>query len=644
MREKLTLRDSSAGPTTSEAVPAVTITAPPPARYPLPELGPETERQVYARFSATLAANTVMPDVLTWESTDTVDNRPASARDLRRALGRLPLAPTLQILGTIAVEIERGRRPIDAALQVRVARRFGASGRRGRGLERRLLDTPSRALVSEDQVAVLAAYAIRYCEAKDWPTDGDALVLNALLAYNSLKGQELLGDGDTEGAMRRTEMRSTSTDPESVPDVLKRWDTFARWTNEPEGQAASQFFNIDVAALFTQELGLSPVAWSAATWALTGHFQQIKRLPSGARHYDVFLDIDAYLAPLSDRTEIDRWLDQTTISIDDARPALGDLSTTSLAELEVFMDRPLVRTPWGLCCPVLRFLPNVAGNGLVFRLGRHLEKTSSRQASDDLRGLFGRFLEAHIESLIRDATRNRSVQIFREQKYGRPEMKSSDIVVFDGDAAVFIDVTATRFNQRQSVVALNDKTIERDIQRFVTDKVKKEIARCACDFRSGILVFQNVDPTTIKHIYGLVISPQGMPRLIGLTRIIDRLVPDMPDGLQDWEFFDVNEIEALPKIFPGTLDLAQLIADKRADAFGRPRSLTNYVYYRRRSLLRPRLSPQQMLRDPWIVQIVEYTKTWGLGTIETPTLATGAPVIDHADPNLGSRGCASPKK
>jgi hypothetical protein len=401
MREQPNLRETSADPTTPEILAAValTVTAGPSAQYPLSELDPVTEGQVYSRFSATQAANTVMPDVRTWESTDTVDNRPASFRDLRRALRRLPLAPTLQILGTIAVEIERGRRPVDAALQVRVARRFGGSSRRGRGLERRLLETPSGVLVSEDQVAVLAAYAIRYCEAKDWPTGGDALVLDVLLAYNSLKGQELLGDGDTEGAMRRTEMRSTSTDPESVPDVLKRWDAFARWTSEPEGQVACQRFNIDLATLFAQELGLSPVAWSAATWALTAHFQQIKRqLPNGARHYDAFLDIDAYLAPLSDHSEIDRWLEQTTISLDDARAALGDLSTTSLAELTVLMDRPLVRTPWGLCCPVLRFLPNVAGNGLVFRLGRHLEETSSRQASDNLRGLFGSFLEAHIES------------------------------------------------------------------------------------------------------------------------------------------------------------------------------------------------------------------------------------------------------
>jgi hypothetical protein len=224
-------------------------------------------------------------------------------------------------------------------------------------------------------------------------------------------------------------------------------------------------------------------------------------------------------------------------------------------------------------------------------------------------------------------------------------MKASDLVVFDGETAVFTDVTATRFNQQQSVVALNDSTIERDIRRFVTDKVTREIARCARDFRAGILVFEDVDPTKIKHVYGLVISPQGLPRLIGLTRIIDRLVPEMPAGLSEWEFFDVNEVETLPKIFPGTLDLAHLIADKRADEFGRPRSLTNYLYYRRRSVLIPRPSAREALRDPWIVQIVEYAKKWGLGSSATTTaVPIKALSIDHAGPNIASPRCAGPEK
>ncbi len=585
------------------------------AGYPLPDLDFATRDLVYKRFAAAFAADTVVPDALVWESTETVDNRPASWRDLRRALRRLPLKATLQLLGTIAVEIERGRHPVDAALQLRVARRFGGATRRGRGLMRRLFESPKSVLVAEEQVAVLAAYAIVNCEADLWPADGDELFLEALLAYHSLKGGELHDNRDAHASLRRTEMRSTATDPESVPDVLARWRNFTRWSELPEAESSRNFLRLG--EIFERHLGMGQIAWAAATWALVAYFAQIAVTPAGHRRYDAFLDVDAYLASLTDRTQISRWLDQVSVDLSDVRQAFQGLRTTSLAELELLMDRPLVRTPWGLCCPVHRFLPNVGGNGLLFRLGDHLERATPG-ASARLRGFFGDYLETHVEQLFRAAARKRVVQIFRERRYGRPEMKSSDLVIVDGKRAVFIDVTATRFHQRESVVSLVDTTIERDLRRFVTDKLTQEIARCARDFRSGLLMYEGVDPDSIDDIYGLVVSPQGLPRLVGLTQMIETLVPVVPTGLSEWDYFDLNEVEALPSVFDGALDLSQLIVDKRSDYFGRPRSLMNYMYFRRRSLITGSRSREDILRDPWMVDVMAQVRAWGLRADSAP--------------------------
>ena len=566
---------------------------------------PNVAESIYVRFSGSFAANKVSPDILIGESTETVRNRRGSFRGLRSTMRHLPLRPTLQLLGSIAVEIERGRHPLDAALQVRVARLL-AHDRRSHALARRLFANPGTVLVDSEQIAMLSAYAIAFCEAETWPLDGYARLLEALLTYHSVKGQELQRAGDIYESLLRTEVRSVSTDSEAILDVMARWRAFARWAET--GEATRSYSYVNINALFQEKLGLGIVAWTAATWTMVAHFAQIKMSPEGPS-YDAFLDPTIYYSTLTDRSELVQWLEQTSISLEDARRALREIKTTSLSEIELLMNTPLVRTPWGICCPVLRFLPNVAGNGLMFRLGSHL----AIEESNRLRQFFGQFLEYHLHAIIRDVSRDRDVKIFSEQRYGRSEKKSSDLALFDGDSAVFIDVTSTRFNLRESVVSLEPTNVARDMRRFVTDKVSKEISRCAREFWNHELVYDGINSREIKRIYGLVVSPQGLTRLLGIAKLIDEQVPAVPTGLQEWDYFDLNEIESLPKLFKGNLNLPQLIADKRSDVFGRSRSLASYLYFRKRQLVDAEPTHKAILDDPWFLEIIACTKRWGLG-------------------------------
>ncbi len=328
----------------------------------LPELDSERTRVVYERYSRAFSANTVAPDLVVMETSESVWGSPASFRDLRRALKRLPLRQTLNLLGTIAVEIERGRHPIDAALQVRVAKLLGLQSRRGRGLARRLFDHPQNVLVDEEQVAVVSAYSIAYCEAEEWPSDGGEHLLKALLAYHSLKSHEMYHNVDPENAMLQTEMRATATDSESVIHVLKRWRAFGLWGVDADPSSHNY---VDLKGVFEDALGMTSLQWAAATWSFVTYFAQIPRASDGSKAYNPFLDFDAFTTFVENDATLRRWLEHTTIDLQSARKALRDLTTTSLSEIELLMDRPLVTTPWGICCPVLRFLPNIGGNGLL---------------------------------------------------------------------------------------------------------------------------------------------------------------------------------------------------------------------------------------------------------------------------------------
>jgi hypothetical protein len=577
--------------------------------YALPQIAPRDAEVIYRRFSEALAENVAAPDVLSWECTETVFNRPASMRDIRKRLRALPLHETLEILGTIDVEIARGRTPIDAVLQVRVAIRLGDQSRRARALVRRLIDTPHSVLVDEEQIGMLSAMAVKYCEANAWTEASGMALLEALLAFHSVKGAEL-HDEETDDytAFRRIELRGTSVDPEKITDVIRRWTAFIDWSKTAEARASGNF--IDVDALCADALGMSYTEWVTAAWAFTIPFTIIQSAPDGSRRYDPFIDPQRTIKSFAQHAQLEHFFAAASIDLNTAKNRLDTIITTSLSELEVFMERPLVTTDFGTCCPVPRFLPALAGNALIFRLGSYLDGHGG--GSGRLRAFWGEFLESYVFDLVSAATNQNAAQLFREKKYGTPEKKSSDVSIFTGNAAVFIDVTATRFRLRDSVVGLDDQAAEEDLERFIVHKIRDEVARCARDFRAGELQFAGIDSAAIDRIYALAVSPQSVPRMIGITESLDRMMPGVPNGLTQWDFFDLNEIEFLATAFPGDLNLADVIAAKRADEFGRRRSVTNYLYFKNRALFRVAGDPNERPAEPWFERIKAQLRAWGL--------------------------------
>jgi len=576
--------------------------------YALPQLTKEDADAIYDRFSAQLAADRVAPDAIPYECTETVFNRTASLEDVRAHLRSLPLRETLELLGTIGVEIARGRRPIDAVLQVQVALRLSDGSPPVAALLDRLINTPERALVDEEQIGVLSAIALQFCAGAAWTADSRLHLLGALLGFHSVKTAELHGDDvDAYAAFRRIELRATSTDPEKVTDVMGRWFAFFEWSRSEKGRASRNYVDLD--QLCENALDITYTDWAAAAFCLSVPFTIIQTAPN-SRRFDAFIDPAVTLGCFTHPEKLARFLQMTSIAREDLKEKLEGISTTSLSELELLIDRPLVSTAYGTCCPVPRFLPAVAGSALIFRFGAWLDANGG--SSLRLRAFWGEFLEAYVLDLLSSATKDGDRRIFPEKCYGTPQKKSSDVSLFAGKNAVFVDVTATRFRLRDSVVGLDEAAAEEDLERFIIHKVRDEIARCAREFRSGELVFDEIDPNNIERIYGLAISPQNVPRLIGLSEALDRLMPVVPEDLAEWDFFDLNEIEFFPEIYKGKLDLAGMIAAKKADPFGKPRSLTNYLYFTYPGLFRVEGDPADRPPSPWFLAIMAKAKEWGM--------------------------------
>jgi hypothetical protein len=487
------------------------------------------------------------------------------------------LEQLLARVAALSIDLSRGRRPVDAVLQYRTAASLAPPTRRGRALLRRIEENPTIVLVQEEQLAVLAKFALVYSTSGDsWPSNGNELLLEALLAFNSLSAQEIHAGGGTNVEwLLRQEVRLSAADTENVASVLRRYGEFSKWASSEAARSARNYF--DLAELFQSATSLSYLEFAAATLAFYVHFGAANlEAPADFRP---FLDLDSFCSQLTD---------------------------------DPVMGTPLVEIRNGaLACPALRYLPNVAGNGLIFRLAKFLETRDGAQEAMAFRGFFGTFLEWYVLDILKKAARELDdVRFFSEIVYGRDSKRSSDIAVFRGSTAVFVDVTSKRFNTVGSVIELNSESIDRDLRAMVTSKYT-QIDNRARDFRSGELRYPEVDSSAVTDIIGLVVTPQGVTRFFSINNRVEALKEETRH-LSGVDFFDLNEIEILEDAYNGRLDLHALVKAKLADPRGRTRTLVNYLHLADRERLRHKKSKEQVHADPWLLEVIETAKEWGL--------------------------------
>lgn len=580
----------------------------------------EEDAEIYRRASEAFSSDNPTAEVLVQESTETVFGRSASWNYLRKRIRQLPMRPLLAFLSLLSVQLDQGRHPLDAVLQYRVAKKLADDSRRSRGLVRRLRDEPHRVVITEDQLAILAAVAICHAEAEKWPPNGNMLLLEALLAFNSIRSSEINShDSDAVIRLLFTEVRASVTDVGNKAEVLKRWGAFVSWARTAEACNSRTFLDLD--DLFQRALGMSYLDFAASMFAFYSNFGAPVASPGEEIRNYPFLDTAAFLASVERPEILQKWLQLVAIDMSDAREKLlGTQLFASIASLVQFMSTPLLIDGGASYCPALRYLPNAAGDGLLFRLGQFLESTESRMASDRLRSFFGDFLEAYVTDFLRQATQSRDCKIFRERTFGKSEERTSDIAVFDGKEAIFVDVNSKRFNITHSVLALDRDWIRRDLESMIVAKLKK-IAKRAREFRNGTLAYEGISKESIERITGLVVTPQGLTRLVGITQELDNLLPSVPEGLDQWEFFDLSEIETLPQMFDGDLDIGDLVERKQRDDAGRRRSLTNYIWLRERARLSDHRTDQERLDDPWFREILAKAQSWGLRADRQGSLA-----------------------
>ncbi len=462
-----------------------------------------------------------------------------------------------------------------------------------------------------DQVANLLLYVIATLgevgtEAPfdDFPRDG--LFIKALLLFNryGLIDPERNDFFDAAAALGTTfaQLRS-STD--RFLNVAYRYMEFLDWA-----ESAAAHGHVDalpVAQDLERAVGMPSIDYVAAAWIADAYFSEGRKLIGVGYPW---LDVRKYFPPGSDVAKIVAYLDLNAFCREDLRRAIAadhprEFCRNGYAWLRT---RPLYKAGDRYLLASKAALENTVGAGVFFRLFDYYKNCGVAHQHLKLTRLFGFFFEEYVWSIVARIAAATG---------GRPEREvvargiaSTDVVLFEDDVAVFIEVFSGRV-PTEAYIGVSDEKIAAALHKSVFKKAKQlhdNIER----FRAGTLRFPAIDAGRIRAIYPVIVVPAAFPRSAEVQAAIDNhlLGRGLLRDMRGLEIIEAETLEGIEEHMRGASRLHRLIDAKLGDPVYRASSFKNFLIAGAALPgLRIGSVPKQRL-DRWMHDVIAVINRW----------------------------------
>lgn len=472
-------------------------------------------------------------------------------------------------------------------------------------------------LITPEQLAVLTKFAILYCPDVQ-VAPGEMLnerLLKVLLLYNSLKGTEAMQVDGTQRQFEIIELRGIFNNERYHISHLKIYEAFFTWSETEQAKKSGSYINIQQDFLALHSMPYDQ--YVAAFLAIAAFFLTLKGTAT-ALPETVCINLNQYILNLNSQSIVRKWVQANSIDLSSARRAFNEPNAAPYpgASLTPLLSSPLLQVDDDtFACPHIPYLTNKVQSGLYFSmLDAYNDVDKSGAKAERFGHFFAEFLERYYFQSAEEACQSIAVTS-PEKIYGpkRSRAKSSDIVIFEDDAAIFIDVTTAKLNLIGSVVNLDEESIRIDIEKIV--KKAKQLTRVISDFRSGLLQYDGIDASKIKKIYPLALIIQSFPRVIAIN---NRIYKDLEDNdyLSDTEQFDILSPEDFHLLLQGVssgLKISDMLAKKYAhpDDLRRKSSFKNYLIFHDRELCEA-VHSKPSIQAAWGKPVLGIIRSWGL--------------------------------
>jgi hypothetical protein len=481
-------------------------------------------------------------------------------------------------------------------------------------------------LFHEAQLGLMVRYALAFGSTDDTVGELGESVLRLALAINELYTDvRIRGDASDDEKRKRflkLELQSAVLPNQRPVHIVQRYYRFFRWLENIDEHTTDW---LPLHEDFHRLLDMTPGEYLASMFLVLSHFMAITDV-AAMREHPAYFRLSQYTAIPDERRTVTRWIERFACTerelIDDFEPSF------SQSDLAPFIDKPLILIDGHtVICPILTFLEDTLNSRFFFTLYDLYKARDGKGAAERFSRLQGKFLESYVQTLVRTMV-GTTYDTFGEILYNTPtgsQSNSTDVVAIrssDGCAA-FVEVTKTRFRLAESIFAMDEQAIFKDIDTMILRKGKQIQDRIA-DMQAGLFSYDQ----PVTAIAPLVVTGQSVPGLAFLKHYIDEQLLKR-DILQQTAaplvHCDIEELEMLTVLAPGEIDLYELLLEKarHPELLARRQSLNNYLHYHRADLLR-RKSWREMSFPEFEMAINEMISPalqgWGIGS--------GGPIVD----------------
>lgn len=513
------------------------------------------------------------------------DDKPSVAA-LMAQIESLPYEPAMGGLLALSALISNIEEPFRSDVQQQIVAEIGQSTSYVRSLIDFLREHGNRVFVSEEQIGVLIRLCIQHRDLMVGKIEdlGDRL-LRAMLLWNSLAVAETTTAIEQDAPEAKDErfvkleIRSVLHDAENIRDVLGRYSEFMLWSRSEEGHTENY---IDLDAAFNRFYGVSYDEWIAAALAFLSYYGSFRTMHD-IRNRPLAPKYEALTGGLLESAVLDKFAKEAIIGEVALRTAFEQIpDTLSGAGLAPLLQQPLVKLQnAGIACPYIPYLRNKMGTGVYFALMDGFRREGGGAAVERFTRYFGQFFEFYVFQIFRRSYKAGGGAVYPEQTY-LPGIKSTDVVIFDGSSAIFIEVVAKRFNFVKSVLGLEDAAIQRDIENMIIEKAE-QLNRNIADFRSGSLRYDGVTPENIAKVFPVVCTITPVPQFIGVNGAVAKRIAEtgLLSTSEPLQLMCAEDCEILEPFFAGSGSLSEIFSQKISHDLSRRISLKNFLLYSR---------------------------------------------------------------
>lgn len=237
-----------------------------------------------------------------------------------------------------------------------------------------------------------------------------------------------------------------------------------------------------------------------------------------------------------------------------------------------FRRYPLLRLEDRVFVPLsLRFLQERISAGIYWILFDHFQAQGEDKRLQFTR-FFGEIFEHYVceifERIFPPSTRLANRLFFEPIYYvGRQQFKAADIMLFNGNAAIFVEVTSSRMKTMRTAIPGDVSEFERDLEKIIYSAAR-QLDRVIIDFRQRRLVLPENAPDMIRKIYPVILTIEGIPQVTLIRQDIDdelsrRGLLQKP-GIARLALMDCEELEILEPLLQQGLSLLDILQEWEA--------------------------------------------------------------------------------